>query len=140
MCIQIIPAKIVQLPGTSETFIFYLIENYKVSSEIPDTLRGDIAEKHLSFFIDAYFDKSNQKWFWGNKNEIQADQWVYKCSNLPHQPATDLVVTIQVTGNLHMPIRKFLYLNKIQMRHQNSFWKSSTDALLRRICRRKSTH
>ena len=92
------------------TFIFYLIENYKVKSEIPDTLRGGIAEKHLSFFIDAYFDKSNQKWFWGNKNEIQADQWVYKCSNLPHQPATDLVVTIQVTGNLHMPKLNFLFI------------------------------
>ena len=49
----------------------------------------------MSFFVDAYFDKSDRKWFWGNENEIQADQWAYQCSNLPHQPATDLVVTIK---------------------------------------------
>ena len=92
------------------SFIFYLIENYKVSSENPEKLRIKKAEKHLSFFIDAYFDKRNRKQFWGNKNEIQADQWVYKCSNLPHQPATDLVVTINVAGNLHVSKLNFLFI------------------------------
>ena len=121
------------------SFIFYLIENYKVSSKTPEEFRGDKTEEHLSFFIDAYFDKSNRKWFWGNKNEIQADQWAYQCSNLPHQPATDLVVTIKFTGNFHIAKTKIsIYLNKIQMRYQIFFWKSSTDALPRGIFRRKS--
>ena len=84
-----------------ESFIFHLIENYEVLRETPGEFRVSKAEKHLGFFIDAYFDKSNRKWFWSNKNEIQADQWAYQCSNLPHQPATDLVVTMKFTGDLH---------------------------------------
>ena len=77
------------------SFIFNLIENYKVTRESPEQFGIKITEDHLSFFVDAYFDKSGRKWFWGNGNEIQADQWAYQCSNLPHQPATDLVVTIK---------------------------------------------
>ena len=117
------------------------MENYEVSRETPEEFRVSKAEKHLSFFIDAYFDKSNRKWFWGNKNEIQADQWAYQCSFLPHQPATDLVVTVKFTGNFHIAkIKFFIYLNKIQMGYQFFFWKSSTDALWRGMFRRKSTN
>ena len=93
-----------------ESFIFHLIENYEVSRETPEEFRVSKAEKHLSFFIDAYFDKSNRKWFWSNKNEIQTDQWAYQCSNLPHQPATDLVVTVKFAGDLHMPKLNFLFI------------------------------
>ena len=106
--------------GTDEIESF----NHKVSRKISEAFSLNITEQPLSFFIDAYFDKRNQKWFWSNKNEIQADQWAYKCSNLPHQPATDLVVTIKVAGNLHMPKQK----------------KSSTDALQRGMFRQKSTN
>ena len=77
------------------SFIFNLIENYKVARKTPEQFGIKITEDHLSFFVDAYFDKSDRKWFWGNENEIQADQWAYQCSNLPHQPATDLVVTVK---------------------------------------------
>ena len=76
----------------------------------PETFRVNITEKYLSFYIDAYFDKSNRKWFWGNKNQIQADQWAYQCNHRPHQPATDLVVTIKFAGNLHMPKLNFLFI------------------------------
>ena len=94
-----------------ESFIFYLFKNYKVSQKVSEAFLN-ITEQPLSFFIDAYFDKNNRKWFWSNKNEIQADQWAYKCSNLPHQPATDLVVTIKVAGDLHMPKLNFLFIFK----------------------------
>ena len=49
--------------------------------------------------------------FWGNKKEIQPDQWEYQCSTQPHQPATDLVVTIKLTGNLHMQKVNSIYLD-----------------------------
>ena len=80
---------------SDRSYSFNLIENYKVSRETPEQFGIKITEDDLSFFVDAYFDKSDRKWFWGNENEIQADQWAYQCSNQPHQPATDLVVTIK---------------------------------------------
>ena len=54
----------------------------------------------LSFFVDADFDQSKRKWFWSNGIEIQADHWNYQCSTNPHQPATDLAVTITDKGTL----------------------------------------
>ena len=54
--------------------------------------------KPLSFFVDAGFDESTRKWLWNNGNEISADKWTYHCSSHPHQPATDLAITITYKG------------------------------------------
>ena len=52
----------------------------------------------LSFFVDASFDASRRKWFWNNGKEIAADKWTYDCSAQPHQPATQLVMTLTDRG------------------------------------------
>ena len=50
--------------------------------------------KTLSFYVDGSFDESTRKWLWSDGTGIKANTWDYSCFTIPHQPATDLVVTI----------------------------------------------
>ena len=52
----------------------------------------------LSFFVDAGFDKRTRNWLWNNGNEISADKWTYYCATHPHQPATDLAISVSYKG------------------------------------------
>ena len=64
----------------------------------------------LAFYVDADFDQNERKWFWSDGNEITADHWFYHCSIHPHQPATDLTVTITEEGILRYKSKKKLYI------------------------------
>lgn len=71
----------------------------------------DFFAKSLGFYVDAGFDQNKRKWFWSNGNELKADHWFYHCSIHPHQPATDLAVTIIEKEILRYKSNKKSFMN-----------------------------
>ena len=71
----------------------------------------DFLMTSLGFYVDADFDPNKRKWFWSDGNEIKADQWFYHCSIHPHQPVTDLAVTITEKEILRYKSNKKSFMN-----------------------------
>ena len=76
---------------------FVTPQNLSISSDNFWSFQPHIASP-LSFFVDANFNESNRKWFWGNGNEIPSDDWIFDCNVHPHEPATDFAITIHGQG------------------------------------------
>ena len=102
------------------TIIYSLLANRKIFSDfeksnflIPNDLYGQLSEQAKSlrndvptwgltnsvyFHVNGGFNEMNRKWFWHDGNEIQPYNWAYSCTSSPHQPGTDLAITISDAG------------------------------------------